>query len=161
MAVEYDFYLGAPATEIRTAEELARAGSTIFDPTVTNIAQSLINSGVDSQQGLWARVLVPSLPPWGHPVVTDLGFTPTARVAYRLDKSQDLRHQTDTMIQLTGALLANLPGDAALTWELEVVWLLRKDHELALNERDDIWTPRRLDLIPIPYRRATYSFSDK
>jgi len=89
------------------------------------------------------------------------GFTPTIRIAYRLDKFRNLQQQTDTMVRLTAVLLENFPGDAALTWDLEQVWLLRCNGELTLNERDDLWTPRRLAFIPLPYRRATYSFSDE
>ncbi len=160
MAVEYGFFLKTSMSALAIAVELARAVSGHREHDDASVVKQLLDPGIDTMDGLWVRVL-PGTPSRRHPVITDLEFTPTIRIAYRLDKFRDLEQQTDTMVRLTAALLENSPGDAALTWDLEQVWLLRRNGELTLNERDDLWTPRRLAFIPLPYRRATYSFSDE
>jgi hypothetical protein len=98
--------------------------------------------------------------PW-HVVVTDLGITPTVRVAFRLNKFADLGAQQDDIVVLTLGLLDLVPGDAVLHRELETVWLLRRDGELSLHERDDLWTPERLAVVGSrPHRRGTPAFAD-
>jgi len=160
MAVEYSLFLKTSASALDIAMGLARAVSGRLEHDDAPIVKQLLDPGVDITDGLWVRIL-PGMPSQRHPVVTDLEFTPTVRIAYRMDKFRDLQQQTDTMVRLTAALLAALPGDAALTWDLEQVWLLRRNGDLALNERDDLWTPRRQAFMSLPYRRATYSFSDE
>jgi len=40
------------------------------------------------------------------------------------------------------------------------VWLVRRDGELSLNDRDDLWTPARLAAVGNrPHRRGTPTFS--
>jgi hypothetical protein len=92
-------------------------------------------------------------------VAEDLGFVPTVRVAFRLGKVTDMSAQQDDMIRLVSGLLDRVPGDAVLHYEYEYIWLLRRDGELSLNERSDIWPPQRLAAVHQPYRRATYAFS--
>lgn len=92
-------------------------------------------------------------------MVSDLGFTPTVSVAFRLGKASEITAQQDDMIRLVSGLLSLFPGDAVLHFEFEVIWLLRRADDLSLNEQDDLWPPRRLALISKPYRRVTYHFA--
>jgi hypothetical protein len=50
------------------------------------------------------------------------------------------------MIRLVSDLLDRIPGDAVLHFQYEQIWLLRRNDELSLNERSDIWPPQRLAL---------------
>jgi hypothetical protein len=98
--------------------------------------------------------------PW-NAVIEDLGFTPTVRVEFRLDKFTDMSDQKDDMIRLVSDLLDRVPGDAVLHFQYEQIWLLRRDGDLSLNERGDIWPPQRLAMVSQPYRRATYAFNQE
>lgn len=160
MAIEYGLYLETPIPAILIAEELARLISDDSGVGDGSIDQQILDPGFQTMQGLWIRV-IPGSPPAWHPVVTDLGITPTARAAYRIDKFEDSERQTERVIGLTAALLDAVAGDAALTRDLEQVWLLRKGGVLYLNERDDLWTPSRISLVSSPYQRLTYTFSNE
>ena len=96
--------------------------------------------------------------PW-NAVIEDLGFTPTVRVEFRLDKFTDMSDQKDDMIRLVSDLLDRIPGDAVLHFQYEQIWLLRRNGELSLSEQDDIWPSQRLAAVHQPFRRATYAFS--
>ena len=119
----------------------------------------IADEGATTGSGLWVSVLEAN--PWRwDPVVQDLGFTPTVRAAFRLDKVTDTIEQTDDPIGLVAGLLDRVPGDAVLHLGYEVIWLLRRKGDLSLNERDDLWQPQRLAAVQHPYRRVTYAFSE-
>jgi hypothetical protein len=94
-------------------------------------------------------------------VVTDLGITPSVRVAFVFDKEADLAGQEDDVIKVVAGLLQQVPGDAVLLYHDEIIWLLRRGDDLSLNERNDLWPPRRLAVVSQPYRRATRVFSEE
>lgn len=158
MALDYSLALGTPMPTTDVARELHQIAQRhgLFDPAVT--PERILNVGARTKLGLWIRVLGANSEPW-DPVVEDLGFTPTVRVAFRLDKSTDMSAQQDEMVRLVSDLLDRVPGDAVLHFDFEYILLLRRGDELSLNERNDIWPQQRLAAVHQPYRRATYAFN--
>ncbi|MEU1272137.1 SitI3 family protein [Streptomyces sp. NPDC005799] len=157
MAIEYDLDLATPVSAKEVATRLEEIGreTGLFDESVTG--ERLVEEGAPTRLGTWIRVVAERPPqPW-HPVVTAFGFTPTVAVGFRMAKGVEVADQQDDMIRLVAPLLARVEGDAVLHFQFEVVWLLRKDGELSLSEREDIWPPRRLALVTQPHRRQTHS----
>ncbi|PWI17433.1 hypothetical protein DI272_27185 [Streptomyces sp. Act143] len=160
MAISYDLDC---ATETSTAEVAARLaeigrGIGVFDATVT--PELLVDPGANTRHGTWIRVARQGTPhPW-HPVVADLGFTPTVSAAFRMAKDTEISDQQDDMLRLVLALLEQIDGDAVLHYQYEAIWLLRKDGELSLSENDDLWRPHRIPFVTRPYRRETHRFED-
>jgi hypothetical protein len=58
-------------------------------------------------------------------------------------------------MRLVSAVLKETEGDVVLTFEGEIVWLLRKGGQLVISNRDGFWTPEATALLPQPYERAT------
>ncbi|MEU5692459.1 SitI3 family protein [Actinosynnema sp. NPDC020468] len=153
MAISYSLEIAAPAADV--ARVLRAAGS--FAPEVT--AETLLTAGAATTDGPWVRVVEPTPKPW-HPVITDLGFTPTASVALRLDKSEDVPAQQDSVVRLASAVLVALPGDAVLHRELESIWLLRRAGSVTANEDHELLPPQRLAYLGVPYVRETHAFAE-
>ncbi|MBY8343277.1 hypothetical protein LXH13_27485 [Streptomyces spinosirectus] len=155
MAIEYDLDCATRLSALDVALPLAETGreTGLFDASVTG--ERLVEEGAVTRLGTWVRVVTPRPPqPW-NPVVTAFGFTPTVDVRFRMAKGVEVADQQDDMIRLVAPLLTRVGGDAVLHYQYEVVWLLRKDGELSLSERDDIWRPQRLALMVQPYHRQT------
>ncbi len=159
MAISYDLDMATPLTAAQVARELYDAAQSIglFDVSIT--AERVLNEGAVTGLGTWIRVYEPRPQPWNS-VITDLGFTPTASVAFRLNKEGDISHQQDDMIRLVSGLLDRVDGDAVLQG-LDNIWLLRRGDDLSVSERADLWPPHRLAALSRPYRRATHTFSEK
>ncbi|WP_129306477.1 SitI3 family protein [Streptomyces sp. L2] len=160
MAIDMDLNLATQLPAADVAGRLAEIGrdTGVFGAEFTG--ERLMNKQVFlyTPQGMWVRVLEEEPPhPW-DPIVTDLGLTRTAAVAFRMGKETETWIQQDDMIRLVAPLLARVDGDAVLHFQYEVIWLFRKNGELNLNERDDIWRPERLSLLQQPYRRQTHMF---
>ncbi|MBA2694518.1 MAG: hypothetical protein H0U62_01390 [Actinobacteria bacterium] len=160
MAISYSLDLATPSPTAQVASELhdiARAIG-LFDASVT--PERVLDEGVATVLGTWIRVVEAKPRPW-NAVVTDLGFTPTVWITFRLSKRDELDHQQDDMNRLVSGLLDRVPGDAVLHLDYEHIWLLRRGGDLSLNERDDLWTPNRLAALSQRYRRATHTFSEE
>src|ERR1700736_5283927 len=158
MAIEYTLALGTPLTTAQVAGELHQAARTLglFGATVT--PELLLDEVGRSRFDTRIQVVDANPRPW-NAVIEDLGFTPTVRVEFRLDKFTDMSDQKDDMIRLVSDLLDRIPGDAVLHFQYEQIWLLRRNGELSLSEQDDIWPSQRLAAVHQPFRRATYAFS--
>jgi hypothetical protein len=158
MAIEYTLALGTPLTTAQVAGELHQAAQALglFDATVT--PELLLDDVGRSRFDTRIQVVDANPRPW-NAVIEDLGFTPTVRVEFRLDKFTDMADQKDDMIRLVSDLLDRVPGDAVLHFQYEQIWLLRRNGELSLSEQEDIWPPQRLAAVHQPYRRATHTFS--
>lgn len=91
---------------------------------------------------------------------TDFGIERAARVELQVGGSEGFAPQLHDVLVLTDRLLDRVAGDAVLHFEYDVVWLLRRDGRLYLNEDDDLWRPDRVALITQPYERAPLAFSD-
>ncbi|HEX5115505.1 MAG TPA: SitI3 family protein [Pseudonocardiaceae bacterium] len=155
MAIGYSFAFatGAPATCVAGA---MLAVPDVFGATAT--VDGLLGDGVLTRTGMWVRVGPEHSRPH-DPVLEDFGFLPTVWASFRLDKFTDMSSQEDDMVRLLVGVLGRIAGDAVLHFQFETVWLLRKDGELTLNERDEhVWTPTRLAAVHLPYRRVTHSF---
>ncbi|MGW0996710.1 SitI3 family protein [Streptomyces sp. NPDC002523] len=159
MAIEYDLDIATRSSVTEVAAWIAEIGreTGVFDSPVTD--EQLMDKGVFAYTRLetCVSVLQQRPPqPW-DPIVTDLGFTPTVGVGFRLAKGVEVSDQQDDMIRLIAPLLDRVEGDAVLHFQFEVIWLLRRNGELSLNERDDLWRPQRLALVTQPYRRETHT----
>ncbi|MCF3961070.1 SitI3 family protein [Streptomyces fuscigenes] len=159
MAISYDFEIAAAVPARQVAEVLDRAlrDAGLLDAPVA--PQDWVEEGGVTGRGTAVQVFEEHPQPW-HPVVTDLGITPTVSVSFRLDKFGDVGEQQDDMVVAVDALLGAVPGDALLEYQSETIWLLRRGGDLALSEDDELWPRRRLALLHRPYRRATHSFSE-
>jgi hypothetical protein len=160
MAISYSLDLATPSPAAQVASELhdiARAFG-LFDASVT--PGRVLDEGVATGLGTWIRVVEARPRPW-NAVITDLGFTPTVWVVFRLGKENGATPQQDDMIRLVSGLLDRVPGDAVLHLDYEHIWLLRRGGDLSLSERSDIWPPHRLAALSQRYRRATHTFSEE
>ncbi|MFI1097329.1 SitI3 family protein [Streptomyces sp. NPDC020917] len=160
MAISHSFSIATTMPAAEVAEALKDRGADIGILAGTVTPELLLDPGAVSEHGTWIRVVVTRPQPWS-PLVTDFGITPSVRVAFVLDKEADLAVQEDDIVHLVAALLERVPGDAALEFHDEIIWLLRRGGDVSLNERDDLWPPRRLAVMRQPYRRATYAFSEE
>ena len=158
MAITYSLELGTSQPAAPMAAELCEVGRILglFDQAVT--ADSILGDGAVTAHGTWIRVFTAHPRPW-NAVIVDLGFTPTVTMMFRLDKSTDISAQLDDVISLVSGLLDRVPGDAVLHFDYEYIMLLRRNGDLSLNERSDIWPPQRLAAVQQPYHRATHAFS--
>src|SRR4051812_26170766 len=105
MAIEYDleFATRLSANEVATRLEEIGRETGVFDASVTG--ELLVEEGVVTRLGTRIRVVTPRPPqPW-HPIVTDLGFTPTVDVGFRMAKGVEVSAQQDDMIRLVAPLL--------------------------------------------------------
>ena len=115
MAISYSLDLATPSPAAQVASELhdiARAFG-LFDASVT--PGRVLDEGVATGLGTWIRVVEARPRPW-NAVITDLGFTPTVWVVFRLGKENGATPQQDDMIRLVSGLLDRVPGDACCTW---------------------------------------------
>jgi hypothetical protein len=159
VAISYDFEIAATLPVRQVAEILDRAAREAGLLDVPVPVEEWAEKGAVTQRGTFVQVVEEHPQPW-HPVVTDLGFTPTVSVSFRLDKFTDVRSQQDDMVRAVDALLAAVPGDAVLEYQSEDIWLLRRAGDLTLSEDAGLWPPHRLGLLHRPYRRATHTFSE-
>ncbi|MFK0288715.1 SitI3 family protein [Streptomyces sp. NPDC090499] len=159
MAISYSLEMATPLPAEQLGCELISVGKAagLFDASVT--PDLVLGEGAATERGTWTRVRDASPEPW-HPVITDLGFTPTVSVTFRF-KKQDLSSQDDDMIRLVSGLLERVHGDAVLHFQFESIWLLRRGTDLSLSEDDDLWPSHRLALVFQPYVRATHTFSEE
>jgi hypothetical protein len=159
MAIDIDLECATKLSAAEVATRLYEIGrrTGVLDTSVT---PEQLEEGTDARLGTWVRVIQKRAPHSWHPVVADLGFTPTVIVAFRMAKHVEVSDQQDDMLRLVLPLLEQLDGDAVLHYQFETIWLLRKDGELTLSENDDLWRPHRLPLVTQPYRRETHRFED-
>jgi hypothetical protein len=160
MALTFSLDLATPASTVAVSRALHEAAreAELFDTSVT--PEQLLDKGAVTTTGTWTRVIEASPKPW-HPIITDLGFTPTVAVVFRLDKENNIAGQQDDVVRFTSGILTRIAGDAVLHRELETIWLLRRNGEISISEQDDLWPSRRIAALSLPYRRATYAFAEE
>jgi hypothetical protein len=158
MAISYslDIATSVPAAEVARALHEVGGAARVLDDSVA--AKAILDEGTTTRFGTWVRVVEATPRPW-HPVITDLGFTPTVSVVFRLDKESKIADQQDDMVRVTSGVLSRIPGDAVLHQELETIWLLRRDNEVTVSEQDDLWPTARLAILGHSARRATHTFA--
>ena len=160
MAISYDLEMATPLPVVQIARELSDVALSLGLFEASADSEQLLEQGVRTVRGTWTQVFAEKPQPW-DPVITDLGITPTVSVMFRMDKMGEISDQQDDMVNLVSGLLNRVPGDAVLEYQSEIIWLLRRGNDLSLNDRDDLWPPRRLAAFSQPYRRATYTFSEE
>jgi hypothetical protein len=158
VSVSHSFSMSTPSPveEIaREVDDLARSID-LFDAPVTP-ERLLDEDGVLTRRGMWIRVLKTNPRPY-DPLITDLGITPTVRVAFMLDKTTSLSEQEDDIIHLVALLLDRVPGDAVLQYHYEIIWLLRHGDDLTLNDREEkvMWPQHRLSHLRQPFGFTTF-----
>lgn len=147
MAIEYGFELDGVDVE-QTAELMASA-----EPAAD--AAGFQRPGVELASGVLVSVSASTPLPFPDPIEQELGVTPTVHVLFRFDKETDVVDQRADMVRLVSAVLRGSQGDAVLTYQGEVVWLLRKGGRLTISDRDDFWIPPIRALLAQPYERAS------
>ncbi|MEC3974308.1 SitI3 family protein [Amycolatopsis sp. H20-H5] len=159
MAIEYDLEMVTALSPQQLASELLDAAEPmrLFETSVSS--EQLAGDGAATTLSTWIQTYAAAPQPWA-PIVTDLGITPTVAIGFRLGKNDELTEQRDDMVRLTAAVLERVVGDAVLSG-MDVIWLVRQDGDLSVNERDDLWSPRRLAELRQPYRRATRTYADE
>jgi hypothetical protein len=162
MAISYNLVWGPPVTAdqlVATFLALAVDGG-VLPPTAQS--SELTGDGVVLRAGMWCRsgAARPSNVPWPPPVEEDFGVVRSCWVVFRENGDLDRFRQRDEMIWLIAGLLQRLPGDMALHYENEIMWMVRRNGQLYVSERDVNWPAERLALVPPPYQRARLRFSD-
>ncbi|MGW4521180.1 SitI3 family protein [Amycolatopsis sp. NPDC004378] len=159
MAISYDLEMATTSSPEQVARELLNVGRplALFDASVS--PEQVLRDGAVTTLRTWVRVYERKPAPWA-PVVTDFGITPTVAVGFSLYKHAKVSEQQDDMVRLVSGLLDRIKGDAVLSG-MDVIWLMRRNGELTLNERDDIWPAHRLATVHQVYRRETKSFSEE
>ncbi|KOV76907.1 SitI3 family protein [Nocardia sp. NRRL S-836] len=160
MAISYSLAVAAPVDVRQVAHATHQAARSLRLVDAHSNPDAFLD-GADLVRGTWVLVAEAKVQPW-NPVVADLGFTPTARLAFRLGKDGPLDPQVDDVLALSVGLLDHVAGDAVLHRDFEEILLLRRAGQLLLNERDDLWTAQRLAAVrPRPFRRETHAFSEE
>lgn len=88
---------------------------------------------------------------------TPLGVSPRVQVYFGHDTQAAYEDVMPRLIETVALLLREVPVDAAMTADNEVVLLLRRRGELVLTNRDDWWilptfSPHLADRLEQPYR---------
>ena len=153
MAIEFALEICTPLAAPQIADVVVgiTRDLALTDPAVT--PQDLLD-GALTVRGTWIRIRDKKPEPW-HTIPTELGFTPTIFIRFRMSKVDDILAQQDDMVRITARILEAVPGDAVLHRELETGWLVRKGGVVSLNERTDLWTAERLAMMPQPYQRES------
>jgi hypothetical protein len=85
-------------------------------------------------------------------IAEDLGIEVSMSLLFHLDSFVDRQKQKGVFLQATFELLRQTSGDAALLFNGEVVWFVRKEGELILSSNRDLWRPEFLALVTLPYK---------
>jgi hypothetical protein len=128
----------------------------LFAESVT--PEQISRDGAATALRAWVRVYERSPAPWS-PLTTDFEITPTVAVGFSVCKHDRIPEQQDVLVRLAIGLLDRVTGDAVLSG-VEAIWLMRRDGELILNERNDIWSEHRLAKLHQPYQRRALAFSE-
>jgi hypothetical protein len=146
MAIEYSLELNGSDAE-RISDLLAHAAE--------GAAGRFLGAGAVLASGVLTAVSASAPLPFPDPVEQELGVKPAVHVLFRFDKDLDATEQRTDMVRLVSAVLKETQGDVVLTFEGEIVWLLRKGGQLVISDRDGFWTPEATALLPQPHERAT------
>lgn len=159
MAISYDLEMATSSSLEQVARELLTVGrpSDLFDASVT--PDQVAHDGAVTPLRTWTRVYERKPAAWA-PIVTDFGIAPTVAIGFSIYKHDMIPEQQDDMVRLVSGLLDRIAGDAVFSG-MDVIWLMRRNGELTLNERDDIWPGHRLAVMHQAYRRETQSFSEE
>ncbi len=123
--------------------------------TADRVAALLPDQDKRLDSGLLVVSYAPRPLPFTGPVEEAFGFVPAVHVLFRFDKFADFPRQRHDMVRLVAVLLDDVRGEAVLTFDGEVVWLLRTGGRLTVSDREHFWTPELLALLPHPYTRAS------
>ena len=159
MAISYDLEMATSSSPKQVARELLTVGRPLelFDASAT--PDQVSHDGAVTPLRTWVRVYERKPATWA-PIVTDFGITPTVAIGFSLYKHNKIAEQQDDMVRLVSGLLDRITGDAVLSG-MDIIWLMRRNGELTLNERGDIWPEHRLAAVRQAYRRETKSFSEE
>jgi hypothetical protein len=86
-----------------------------------------------------------------------LAATPTVSVELDVQgAAEDFDRNVDIVVRTTAHILTQVPGNAALSYDHDVIYLLRLDSRLIANARRELmfWTPSRLALLGSRYEWA-------
>lgn len=130
-------------------------GLDLTGATADRVAGLLPDQDERLGSGLLVVSYAPRPLPFTGPVEEAFGFVPEVHVLFRFDKFADFPRQRHDMVRLVSVLLNDVRGEAVLTFDGDVVWLLRTGGRLTFSDREHFWTPELLALLPRPFARAT------
>ncbi|WP_103353942.1 SitI3 family protein [Amycolatopsis sp. CA-128772] len=159
MAISYDLEMATSSSPEQVAHALLDVGRplALFAASVT--PDQVCRDGAVTPLRTWVRVYERNAAPWS-PLVTDFGISPTVAIGFSIYKHDHIPQQQDDLVRLTTGLLDSVTGDAVLSG-MDIIWLMRRNGELTLNERDDVWLERRLATLHQPYRRETLAYAEE
>lgn len=150
MAIEYGLDINGINPE-RISDLFARA---VTAAGLADQELSFGGSGAVLDSGVLVIVSAASPLPFPDPIEQALGVTPTTDVLFRFDKDTDPARQRHDMVLLASAVMRETPRDVVLLFAGEIVWLVRKNGHLTINDEDEFWIPEVVELLPRPYDRA-------
>ncbi|WP_394828013.1 SitI3 family protein [Pendulispora albinea] len=164
MAIELTFYMNAPVSSselLAGAREVlaSHAGSgSGLDSDLDSNSGSGSGSGLDSRAGVDAcEAHIGAL---GNEIRREaLGFEATCGLRFRLHKRSSMSQQILAILDATLRLLERQAGDAALLFDGEIVYFVRREGVLAINTTDETdarWSPDRISLLRGPYIRRAF-----
>lgn len=161
MAVSYHLEFAAPVTVERLAARFVALATRNGLLPAEASADDLTGDGVVLRAGMWCRAVEarPRTVPWPTPLEEDFGIVATCWTVFRVDSNRGpVPAQQDEMVWLCAGILAGIEGDAALQYQNEVAWLVRRDGRLVVSDDDEIWTAQRLGYLPQPFERERLVF---
>jgi hypothetical protein len=160
MTISHDLYLDSsrPVDDVASRVWRFVQEQELLAPDAT--FESLTGDSARLRNGSWVGVypfvVNPNRPP--HAIPHDLHIAANAHIYFREDDFEDRQRQKDDMVRITLDLLRQLPGDAVLERELEVIWLLRRGGDLFLGDEPKFWTPERRQWISESYQWMPKAF---
>jgi hypothetical protein len=82
------------------------------------------------------------------------GFEANAALHFHLNTRGDVGEQLKAVLRVSLHLLEHYAGDAALIYEGDVAYFVRRGTTLTINTQDDLWGPEREAMIRGPFVRA-------
>lgn len=136
MAIELALYLHTKASAVELITECRNA---LQAYAVRERAPDVSEARVDAQQ---------------NEILSDAyNLTGTKGILFRLDTSEDVDSQMHALLGASLRVLERFPGDAALIFNGDLAYFVRRKGTLEINSRDGMWGPDRLALIRGAYER--------
>jgi hypothetical protein len=130
MAIDLALYLH---TEASAGELLAECRSALKAFPVREHVPEVSEARVDSER---------------NEILSDAyNLTANKGLLFRLDTRTDVDPQMHALLGASLRVLERFPGDAALIYNGDVAYFLRRKGTLVLNSRDGMWGPERLALV--------------
>ncbi|CAM3658161.1 SitI3 family protein [Kibdelosporangium persicum] len=149
MSISYKLELGAPVAPRTVMAAALEAGGDAIERYEGNTGWLRSGAYFDVDAAEYD-------PP--DPVEQSFGFPPTVEIYFGLKKVADFDAQETDVLRVSLGVLDRIPGDALVHYQHELVWLLRKNGQLTINDDPEMWPPGQRALITQPYEAAPLSW---